>query len=131
MENDNKDEIKELVELGNELKDTYLLALGMIQSFSKQTNLDVVQDYFNQHGDEIKNPAMILGALLSHTRFIMDLVAPEYNLDGEGFASYYAYHFYANILPDIEYVFNDMDDESYERLKNIIESVKDKDKNNE
>jgi hypothetical protein len=123
MENDNKDNRKEFEEFGEVVKDSYLLALGLIQSFVSNGNnsSNNMIDYISSYGEIAKNPQLVIGSVLSHTKFIIDICAESMGLEEEEMMQHYAYHFYANVLPDIEALFgSNLDSKSYDQVMELI-----------
>tara|TARA_B100000902_G_scaffold391752_1_gene442950 strand:- start:4206 stop:4655 length:450 start_codon:yes stop_codon:yes gene_type:complete len=130
MDDDNKyNNSEEFKEFGEVVKDSYLLSLGLIQSFvAKGQNMgpnreENMMDYIASYGDLYQNPQLILGSVLSHCKFLIDICAESMGLTEEDMIQHYAYHFYANILPDIEYLFSpDLDKSNYDK---VIKMLKD------
>jgi len=123
MEDNNKDKIDEFREFGEVVKDSYLLSLGLIQSFVAKGNnsSNNMIDYIASYGEIAKNPQLVIGSVLSHCKFLIDICAESMGLEENEMMQHYAYHFYANVLPDIESLFgSDLDSKSYDQVMELI-----------
>jgi hypothetical protein len=85
------------------MREAYLSGLEMIQTFS----FGQYQDIESALDLPEEKAGLVLGSLLSHTRNIFEYVSDSMGLSAREVMRGYSYYFYANVLPDMEAMFQE------------------------
>jgi len=106
--------------IADSLKESYLKGLELITAFafSEEEGLSKFQA-------DGSNMNLVIGSILSHTKFMFEYVSEMLGMPPKEVYQGYAYHFYANILPDVESMFSSPEailDLDHEHIEDIIDN---------
>lgn len=98
------------------MRESYFKSLEMIVAFSFG-DMKAVED-----AQPYPNKELLVGALLSHCRYIFEYMGDLQGLEPSEVCQGYSYHFYGNVLPDMEAMFKSVDvDQLQGKIREIDE----------
>ena len=134
MNEESNDSVEDSLKIiSDSLKESYLKGLELITSFA----FSVDNDDLTLEAEGV-NMHLIIGSVLSHTKFMVEYLSEMVGIPPKELYQGYAYHFYANILPDVESLFSsehsieDLDPkhiedmiDNYNRVMEVDEEIED------